>query len=113
MATYERVQGQVRRHPAVTRHSRLQRHRTAPLGSGYAEEFELACCGYRDDPGRIAARSHPRFGGATGLTGVNGNGSSIHLPSTTRSRPTRTTPGSILVRGINQPSRPARDAAIG
>jgi hypothetical protein len=52
MTTYEHFQGQVRRRPTVTRHPRLQRHPTSPLGSGYAEEFELACRGYRGDPGR-------------------------------------------------------------
>jgi hypothetical protein len=69
MTAYEHLQGQVGRRPTVTRHSRLQRHRTSPLGSGYAEEFELAC---RAATGviraGIAARSHPRFGGAMGLT---------------------------------------------
>jgi hypothetical protein len=97
MTTYEHSQGQVRRRPTVTRHSRLQRHRTSPPGSGYAEEFELACRGYRGDPGKIAARSYPRFGGGMGLTRVNGNGSGVHLPATTRSRPTRTTSGSSIV----------------
>ena len=52
MTTYEHLQEQVRRRPTVTRHSRLQRHRASPLGSGYAEESELAWRGYRDDPGR-------------------------------------------------------------
>jgi hypothetical protein len=36
----------------ATRHSRLQRHGTSPLGSCHAEEFEFPCRGYRDDPGR-------------------------------------------------------------
>ena len=37
MTTYEHLQGKVGRPPTVTRHSRLQCHRTSPLGSGYGQ----------------------------------------------------------------------------
>jgi hypothetical protein len=97
MTTYEHFQGQVRRRPIVTRHSRLQRHRTSPLGSGYAEEFELACRGYRGDPGRDCRKDSSEIRPSHGFNRVNGNGSSIPLPSTARSRTTRTTSGSSIV----------------
>jgi len=79
MTTYEHFQGRVRRRPTVTRHPRLQRHPTSPLGSGYAEEFELACRGYRGDPGRDCREVSSEIRRSHGPNRVNGNGSSIHL----------------------------------
>ena len=100
MTAYEHLQEQVRRRPTVTRHSRLQVHRTSPLESGYAQESELACRGRQDDPGRDCREVSSEIRQSHGpypcqLQPIQYSS----VPSTTRSGPARTTSArSIVVR---------------
>ena len=114
MTTYDHFQGQVQRRPTVTRHSRLQRHRTSPLGSDYAEAFEVACRGYLGDPGRDCREDSSEIRRSHGPNRVNRNRSSIHL---TVDRPIAAYANHVRQQhrspGINQLSRLARDADAG
>ena len=109
MTTDEHSQEQVRRRPTVTRHPRLQRHPTSPLGSGYAEEFELACRGYRGDPGRdcreVSSEIRQSHGPYPCQLQPIQYSSAVDNPIAAYANHVRQEHRSP---GINQPSRPAR-----